>query len=84
MFYGGGINVSYDFLNEFFSPAFEGYLTGNEVILLGIINPSNKITGSSDEEKIELLRISLSGEPDFTGFDERLKEFYAEGINRIM
>ncbi|GGA15305.1 protein kinase [Okeania sp. KiyG1] len=84
LFYGGGINVSYDFLNEFFSPAFEGYLTGNEVILLGIINPSDKITGSSDEEKIELLRIPLSSEPDFTGFDERLKDFYVEGIHRVM
>ncbi|MDY7007041.1 MAG: serine/threonine-protein kinase [Cyanobacteriota bacterium] len=82
--YGGGIDISYSFSNELFSPAFEGYITGNEVILLGITNPSHRITGSSDEEKIELLRTPLSGEPDFTGFDERLKDFYVEGINRIM
>ncbi|MEM1171070.1 MAG: hypothetical protein AAGJ08_18820 [Cyanobacteria bacterium P01_H01_bin.35] len=38
----------------------------------------------SDEEKTELLRTPLSGEPDFTDFAERLRKFYAEGVESII
>ena len=67
-----GINC--EFLDEQFFPEFQGYATGNEFVLVSSIK----------DKEVELLRTSLSGEPDFTGFAERLKKFYAEGIENII
>ncbi|MGK7922968.1 MAG: protein kinase [Trichodesmium sp.] len=90
------IGISYKYSNESFNPKFKGYITGNEVVLVSSIKEipaelglSNS-TENSDElpdisqEEVELLRTSLSGEPDFTGFAERLRKFYAEGVESII
>ncbi|GGA22911.1 serine/threonine-protein kinase [Okeania sp. KiyG1] len=77
-----------------FFPEFEGYITGNEVVVISFrerqgLKPKFHIGIESEipknkEKEVELLRTSLSGEPDFTGFAKRLKEFYAEGVERII
>ncbi|MGD1805776.1 hypothetical protein ACP6PL_10110 [Dapis sp. BLCC M126] len=57
-----------------FMPSFEAYITGNELIFVSKFK----------EKEIELLRTSVSDEPDFTGFTERLKKFYYEGVESIL
>ncbi len=77
-----------------FFPEFEGYITGNEVVVISFperrgnkprfhIGIESEIPKNKEKE-VELLRVSLSGEPDFTNFAERLREFYAEGVERIL
>ncbi|MDJ0553401.1 MAG: serine/threonine-protein kinase [Microcoleaceae cyanobacterium MO_207.B10] len=90
------IGISYTYSNESFYPKFKGYITGNEVVLVSSIKelPTelglSNLTETSDklpdisQEEVELLRTPLSGEPDFTGFAERLRKFYAEGVESII
>ncbi len=69
------ISVEYNKLvTKRFMPSFEAYITGNEFIFVSKFK----------EKEIELLRTSFSDEPDFTGFPERLKKFYYEGIESII
>ncbi|NEP77887.1 MAG: hypothetical protein F6K39_06685 [Okeania sp. SIO3B3] len=88
------VGISYKYSNQSFFPEFEGYITGNEVVVISSPErpgakpkfhigiqpeiPKNKY------KEVELLRVSLSGEPDFTRFAERLRKFYAEGVERII
>ncbi len=57
-----------------FMPSFEAYITGNEFIFVSKFK----------EKEIDLLRTSFNDEPDFTGFTERIKKFYYEGIESII
>lgn len=66
--------ITNKFFHEDFFPEFQGYATGNELVLLSELNG----------EPIELLRIPLNGEPDFTAFNERLKLFYIQGVRSII
>ena len=66
--------ITNEFLPNDFFPKFTGYATGNELVLLAEVNG----------EKLELLRTSLNGEPDFTAFNERLRLFYLEGARNLM
>lgn len=66
--------ITNEFLSNDFFPKFTGYATGNELVLLAEVN----------EEKLELLRTPLSGEPDFTAFSKRLRLFYLEGVKKLM
>ncbi|MGD1806907.1 hypothetical protein ACP6PL_15905 [Dapis sp. BLCC M126] len=66
--------ISCEFSNENFFPEFQGYVTGNEFVLVSSIKG----------KKVELLRTSLIREPDFTDFAERLRKFYAEGVESII
>lgn len=68
------IGISYEFSNNFINPKFKGYITGNEIVLVSDLK----------EKEVELLRIPLSGEPDFTSFSKRLKDFYYEGVDSII
>lgn len=68
------VGIGYRFSDESFSPEFKGYITGNEVVLVSDIKG----------KEVELLRTPLSGEPDFTGFINRLKKFYYEGVESIL
>ncbi len=60
--------------NKDFNPDFRGYITGNELVLV------SELKG----KEVELLRTPLSGEPDLTGFSQRLKDFYYEGVDSII
>ncbi|NET28963.1 serine/threonine-protein kinase [Okeania sp. SIO1I7] len=66
--------ISCELSDEKFFPEFKGYATGNEFVLVSSIKG----------KEVELLRTSLSGEPDFNCFGKRLKEFYAEGVESII
>ena len=66
--------ITNEFLPNDFFPKFTGYATGNELVLLAEVNG----------EKLELLRTSLNGEPDFTAFNERLRLFYLEGARKLI
>ena len=66
--------ITNEFLPDSFFPKFIGYATGNELVLLAEVN----------EEKVELLRTSLNGEPDLTAFNERLRLFYIEGAKKLI
>lgn len=57
-----------------FYPQFRGYATGNEIVLIS----------ENDSQQIELLRVPLNSEPDFTEFRERLRAFYLEGVMRAL
>lgn len=87
----GGASIAYRFSDRIFHPIFGGYITGNEIVVVAIklflIKRNEKtfpIEENFDKEKIELLRIPLSSEPDFTDFQARLEKFYFEGIESIM
>ncbi|MGB3513473.1 MAG: hypothetical protein WBA93_30530 [Microcoleaceae cyanobacterium] len=77
-----------------FFPEFEGHITGNEVVVISnvdfpagkpkYLNIGNEKWEIPKGKEVELLRIALTGKPDFTGFAERLKEFYAEGVESII
>lgn len=67
--------VTYGIYNQFypdqkFLPAFIGYATGNEIILLS----------EDNGQEIELFRTPLNSEPDFVAFRERLRNFYLKGV----
>lgn len=66
--------ITNEFLPDSFFPKFIGYATGNELVLLAEVN----------EEKVELLRTPLNGEPDLTAFNERLRLFYIEGAKKLI
>ncbi|EAW33695.1 protein kinase [Lyngbya sp. PCC 8106] len=92
------LGITYQYGNQSFFPGFEGYITGNEVVLVSSFEhyrPKSKLDNfnlfgknapDSDklDEQIELLRTPLNGEPDFSGFETRLKNFYLEGIKSMM
>ncbi|WDD36251.1 serine/threonine-protein kinase (plasmid) [Nostoc sp. UHCC 0926] len=63
-------NIENIFSNKNFVAKFIGYATANEIVVLSERN----------EEKIELLRVSLNGEPDLVSFRERLRSFYLKGV----
>ncbi|NEQ36590.1 MAG: serine/threonine protein kinase [Okeania sp. SIO3I5] len=77
-----------------FFPEFEGYITGNEVVVISFperqgLKPKFHIGIESEisknkEKEVGLLRVSLSGEPDFTNFAKHLRDFYVEGVERIL
>ncbi len=68
------IGIFYEFSNGFINPKFQGYITGNKMVLV------SELKG----KEVELLRTPLSGEPDLTGFSQRLKDFYYEGVDSII
>jgi serine/threonine-protein kinase len=53
---------------------FRGYATGNEIVLIS----------ENDGKQIELLRVPLNSEPNFTEFRNRLRAFYIEGVMRAL
>jgi hypothetical protein len=57
-----------------FWPQFRGYATGNELVLLS----------ENDGQQIELLRVPLNSEPNFTELRNRLRAFYIEGVMRAL
>lgn len=66
--------ISLNCSNKNFNPEFRGYITGNELVLVSDLKG----------KEVELLRTPLSSEPDFTGFSERLTNFYHEGVDDII
>lgn len=66
--------ITNEFSQDSFFPNFIGYATGNELILEAEVNG----------EQVELLRIPLNSEPDFTAFNERLRLFYIEGVSKMI
>ena len=96
------LGVSYRHSNESFFPGFEGYLTGNEIILVYVEHYipksqldkyyffrnrdsyTNEILDKYENSKTELLRIPLSGEPNFATLEEKVRKLYFKGIKKIM
>ena len=67
------ISINSKFAKESFIPSFEAYITGNDFIFVS----------NFKQKEVELVRTFFSDEPDFTGFTERLKKFYYEGVESI-
>ncbi|MEM1169341.1 MAG: hypothetical protein AAGJ08_09790 [Cyanobacteria bacterium P01_H01_bin.35] len=86
----GGASISYRFSDKIFYPVFVGYITGNEIVVevckLFAVKQDKKILPieDDDQEKIELIRVPLNVEPDFTVLEEKLTNFYFENIEKIM
>ncbi|GGA46296.1 hypothetical protein [Okeania sp. KiyG1] len=96
------MGIKYKRANKDFFPGFEGYLTGNEVVLVCVENyipkrqldtfyffrkkneSDDKILNEYENSKTPLLRISLNGEPDFTGLKKNLRNIYLKGVKEIM